>query len=189
MGLDCIENISPLTCSEDELTMRETFHTDLGRVYQADCLEFLGSIRSRSVHTLFADPPFNLNKEYGRRGSDDRSESDYIEWSRKWLSECVRILTPGGALFVYNLPKWLIQYGFFLQQLPEMTFKHWIAIDKAHSLPIPDRLSPSHYGMLYFIKGRKPRVFNRDDVRTPVRQCRHCGGDVKDYGGHRKYLN
>jgi site-specific DNA-methyltransferase (adenine-specific) len=19
--------------------------------------------------------------------------------------------------------------------------------------------------------------------------CRHCGGDVKDYGGHKKYLN
>lgn len=96
---------------------------------------------------------------------------------------------PGGALFVYNLPKWLIQYGFFLQQRPELMFKHWIAIDKAHSLPIPDRLSPSHYGMLYFIKGKKPRVFNRDDVRTPVRKCRHCDGDIKDYGGHRKYLN
>ncbi len=169
--------------------MREVFNTNLGRVYQADCLDFLGSLKSGSVHTLFADPPFNLGKEYGRRGSDDRSESDYIEWSRKWLSECVRILAPGGALFVYNLPKWLIQYGFFLQQLPELTFKHWIAIDKAHSLPIPDRLSPSHYGMLYFIKGRKPRVFNRDDVRTAVKKCRHCGGDVKDYGGHRKYLN
>jgi site-specific DNA-methyltransferase (adenine-specific) len=43
--------------------------------------------------------------------------------------------------------------------------------------------------MLYFIKGSKPRVFNRDDVRTPIRKCRHCDGDVKDYGGHRKFLN
>jgi site-specific DNA-methyltransferase (adenine-specific) len=43
--------------------------------------------------------------------------------------------------------------------------------------------------VLYFIKGSKPRVFNRDDVRTPIRKCRHCDGDVKDYGGHRKYLN
>jgi site-specific DNA-methyltransferase (adenine-specific) len=189
LPLDCIENISPLPCSEGDSAMREVFHTDIGRVYQADCLDFLGSLKAGSVHTLFADPPFNLNKKYGRKGRDDRSEVDYIEWSCRWLAECVRVLAPGGALFVYNLPKWLIQYGFFLQQQPELTFKHWIAIDKAHSLPIADRLSPSHYGMLYFIKGSKPRVFNRDDVRTSIRKCRHCDGDVKDYGGHRKYLN
>jgi site-specific DNA-methyltransferase (adenine-specific) len=70
-----------------------------------------------------------------------------------------------------------------------MTFKHWVAIAKAHSLPIPNRLSPSHYRMLYYIKGQKPRVFDRDLVRTPVQRCRHRGKDVKDYGGHKKYLN
>jgi len=32
-------------------------------------------------------------------------------------------------------------------------------------------------------------VFDRDAVRIPIETCRHCGGDVKDYGGHRKYLN
>jgi site-specific DNA-methyltransferase (adenine-specific) len=43
--------------------------------------------------------------------------------------------------------------------------------------------------MLYYIKGDKPRVFDRDAVRIPVQACRHCGRDVKDYGGHKKYLN
>ena len=96
---------------------------------------------------------------------------------------------PGGALFAYNLPKWLIHYGAHLNSIDGMTFRHWVAIDKAHSLPIPHRLSPSHYGMLYYIKGAKPRVFDRDAVRYPVQKCRHCGKDIKDYGGHRKWLN
>jgi site-specific DNA-methyltransferase (adenine-specific) len=26
-------------------------------------------------------------------------------------------------------------------------------------------------------------------VRLPIPKCRHCDGDIKDYGGHRKYLN
>jgi site-specific DNA-methyltransferase (adenine-specific) len=43
--------------------------------------------------------------------------------------------------------------------------------------------------MLYYVKGHKPRVFNRDAVRIPIGLCRHCGMDVKDYGGHKKYLN
>lgn len=43
--------------------------------------------------------------------------------------------------------------GDYLNSLPGMTFKHWIAIAKPHSLPIPNRLSPSHYGMLQYKAG------------------------------------
>lgn len=169
--------------------MRKVYSTDLGRLYQADCLQLLRSIESGSIHTFFADPPFNLNKDYGSDIPDDLPVNMYLEWSRRWLTESVRVLAPGGSLFIYNLPKWLIEYGAFLNRSPGMTFKHWIAVDKAHSLPIPNRLSPSHYGLLYFIKGTKPRVFERDRVRTPIQKCRHCGKDVKDYGGHKKFLN
>ena len=169
--------------------VRLAYKTSLGQLYEADCIDFLRAIPSESMDTFFADPPFNLNKRYGKKGSDSLSEQEYLEWSQSWLQEAVRVLAPGGALFVYNLPKWLIHYGAFLNGKSDLTFKHWIAIDKAHSLPIPSRLSPSHYGMLYYIKGTKPRFFDRDAVRIPVAVCRHCKRDIKDYGGHKKYLN
>jgi len=142
-----------------------------------------------TVDTLFADPPFNLGKMYGRRGRDDRSDAEYMKWCKLWLQEACRVLAPGGALFVYNIPKWLVEIAAFLNSIEGLSFRHWIAIAKPHSLPIPQRLSPSHYGMLYYIKGKKPRVFSRDQVRLPIHSCRHCGGDIKDYGGHKKYLN
>ncbi len=169
--------------------MKQVFSTDLGKLYQADCLDLLGSVESGAVDMFFADPPFNLGKDYGKNGHDSRGEEEYLSWSRQWIAEAVRVLAPGGALFLYNLPKWLMAYGAYLSSLPALTFKHWIAIAKPTSLPIPKRLSPSHYGLLYYIKGAKPRVFDRDAVRVPVRTCRHCGGDIKDYGGHKKYLN
>jgi len=165
------------------------YSTGRGQLYQSDCFDLLGSLQTASIHTVFADPPFNLNKDYGRNGGDDLPVAKYLAWSKLWIEHSVRVLVTGGALFLYNLPKWLIEYGAYLNEFPEMTFKHWIAIDKAHSLPIPNRLSPSHYGMLYYIKGEKPRVFQRDRVRTPIQACRHCGRDVKDYGGHKKFLN
>jgi site-specific DNA-methyltransferase (adenine-specific) len=169
--------------------MRQVYATGLGELYHADCLELLGSLKAASVDTFFADPPFNLRKDYGINGRDDRPDKEYLEWSREWIREAVRVLAPGGALFIYNLPRWLIEFGAFLNSVQVMKFKHWIAIYKAHSLPIPNRLSPGHYGMLYYIKGARPRVFDRDAVRIPVQTCRHCGGDIKDYGGHKKYLN
>jgi site-specific DNA-methyltransferase (adenine-specific) len=39
---------------------------------------------------------------------------------------------------------------------------------------------------LYYSKG-KPNTFRR--IRTPIAICRHCGKEVKDYGGHRHAMN
>jgi site-specific DNA-methyltransferase (adenine-specific) len=39
---------------------------------------------------------------------------------------------------------------------------------------------------LYLTKGR-PAVFRR--IRTPFETCRHCGGEIRDYGGHRHAMN
>ena len=164
--------------------LEPVFQTNRGRLYQCDCLEFLPTIPSESVDLVFADPPFNLRKNYGQLVDDDLQEEKYLQWSYQWLGELCRILKPGGSLFVYNLPKWNIHFGPFLAQ--SLTFRHWIAINIKTTLPIPGRLYPSHYSLLYFTKG-KPRVFNRP--RVPIPACRHCGGDIKDYGGHRKWLN
>jgi site-specific DNA-methyltransferase (adenine-specific) len=64
--------------------------------------------------------------------------------------------------------------------------RHWIAIEISACLPIPGRLHPSHYSLLYYSKG-KPKTFRR--IRTPIQTCRRCGGEVKDYGGHRDAMN
>ena len=104
--------------------------TELGKLYQSDCMSLLAALPDESVHTFFADPPFNLGKYYGRSGSDAVPEAVYLKWSKLWLREAVRVLAPGGALFVHNLPRWLLPIGCYLNSLTALTFKHWIAIDK-----------------------------------------------------------
>lgn len=165
-------------------SLTPVFSTVLGRLYQADCLDLLPTIASESIDTIFADPPFNLGKQYGHKVNDSRAEDEYLAWCYAWLDECIRVLAPGGSLFLYNLPKWNVPLGAYLHQ--HLTFRHWIAVDIKFGLPIPGRLYPSHYSLLYYSKG-KPKTFTRPRVPIPV--CRHCGGDIKDYGGHRNKLN
>lgn len=158
--------------------------TTHGLVFQADCLDLLAAIRSESVDSIFADPPFNLKKEYRNGFKDTWTDEEYLQWSFKWIDECVRTLVPGGALFIYVLPRWAYHFAAHLDG--SMEFRHWIALSMKGTFPRGQKLYPAHYALLYFTKG-KPRTFNR--VRVPVPTCRHCGGDLKDYGGHRKYLN
>jgi len=158
--------------------------TSRGILFNNDCMEIFGKLKDNSVHCIFADPPFNLGKEYKNNLSDSLEESEYLSWTNRWLDESIRVLVDGGSLFIYNIPKWLIQIGGYLSD--KMNFRHWIAMTMKNTYPRGKSLYPAHYGLLYFTKG-EPRVFNK--VRTPIPVCRHCGKDIKDYGGHRKKLN
>ncbi|MDB9496074.1 site-specific DNA-methyltransferase [Spirulina major CS-329] len=162
------------------------FTTSKGLLFEDDCLNILYKMNSSCVDMIFADPPFNLGKSYGSKVDDERSKTEYLSWMYSWISECVRILKDGGSIFIYNLPKWNIFAGYHLDQL-DMNFRHWIAIDIKMSMPIQGRLYPSHYSLLYYSKGQRPKTFKK--IRTPIQVCRHCGGEIKDYGGHRKSMN
>ncbi|HEY2478002.1 MAG TPA: site-specific DNA-methyltransferase [Solirubrobacterales bacterium] len=159
--------------------------TPNGALFNEDCVEFLSRVRDESVDTVFADPPFNLGKVYGQKVDDRITEDEYLEWGERWLDQCIRVLKPGGSLFVYNLPRWNMCFGAHLMK-SELEFRHWISISMKAGLPIARKLYPAHYSLLYFSKG-KPRTFNR--IRTPIELCRHCGGEIKDYGGHRGAMN
>ncbi|MFQ5881900.1 MAG: DNA-methyltransferase [Candidatus Methylomirabilales bacterium] len=176
------EELSPY---KDREWIPPIFKTRRGLLYNCDCLELLRAIQGDSIDCVFADPPFNLGKDYGNGKAIDRLEKKvYLDWSYTWLEECCRVLKPGGAIFVYILPQWAYHFATFLDQF--LAFRHWIAISMKGTFPRGRKLYPAHYALLYFTKGL-PRTFNR--VRLPIPRCRHCGKDIKDYGGHRKYLN
>lgn len=161
------------------------FKTTLGELYKGDCLTVLKSLESDSIDLVFADPPFNLSKIYPSNMDDNLPEHDYILWTEEWLNECIRVLKPGGSLFVWNLPKWSTYTANHLNKY--LTFKHWIAVDIKYSLPVKGRLYPSHYGLLYYVKGDKPNVFQPD--RLQMNTCPHCFKETKDYGGYKAKMN
>lgn len=159
--------------------------TPLGQAFQGDCVQFLKGVESDSVDLAFADPPFNLGKEYSSGIDDNVTSEEYIAWCKLWLDETIRTLKPGGSLFLWNIPKWNLPLGAYVGE--KLTFRHWIAVDIKYTLPIQGRLYPSHYSLLYFVKGKKPAIFHPDRIPTPC--CRHCGGELRDYGGYKDKMN
>ncbi len=165
--------------------VRPHFTTELGVLYAGDCMDVLPAMRDAIADTVFADPPFNVGKEYGDQTNDNQPAKQYLAWCRAWLDQCIRLLKPGGAFFLYNLPKWNVLLGAYLSECG-LDFRHWIAVEMKSCLPIPGRLYPSHYSLLYYTKG-KPKTFRK--IRTPIELCRHCGKEIRDYGGHRDAMN
>ena len=165
--------------------MLPILETGLGQLYQVDCLKLLKDLKPETVDLAFADPPFNLGKKYSSKIDDTRADHEYLDWCKGWLDGMTRVLKPGASLFLWNLPKWNLALGMSLEK--RLTFRHWISVDIKYSLPIPGRLYPSHYSLLYFVKGKRPAIFHPD--RLPVPCCRHCGGELRDYGGYKDKMN
>ncbi len=161
------------------------FETDLGKLYRGDCYSLLQAMESDSIDLIFADPPFNLAKLYPSEIDDNLKEEKYLNWCQEWIRECTRVLKPGGAFFIWNLPKWNASLTEFLGSM--LTFRNWIGVDIKFSLPIQNRLYPSHYSLLYYIKGEKPKAFHPDRLAMEV--CPKCLGDLKDYGGYKNKMN
>ncbi len=164
---------------------KEVYQTPNGRLFQGDCLSLLKQTDDEVFDLIFADPPFNLNKIYRSEMDDNLSTLEYIQWTESWLEECIRTLKKGGSLFLWNIPKWNTYFSEYLNQ--RLLFRNWIATDIKFSLPIQGRLYPSHYSLLYYVKGEKPNTFHPD--RLAMETCPKCYGDMKDYGGYKDKMN
>ena len=176
---------SALRAVRSSFDSRNRYHLVSGEIVCADALELLRILPDECADVVFLDPPFNLGKSYGRNGSkgDRLSDSAYLAYMLRVLIRSVAVLKPGGALYVYHLPKWSIKLAGVLADLLE--FRHWIAISMKNGFARGNRLYPAHYSLLYFTKG-EPRVFRRPKI-APL-ECPECHAYVRDYGGYERFI-
>lgn len=153
------------------------------KILQGDCLELFKLIPDNSVDMTFADPPFNLKKEY-RSYKDSLKIKEYLDWCKKWIVEMVRVTKPTGSIFIHNIPKWLTYYANYLNEFAH--FKHWISWD-APTAPMGKSLQPANYGILFY--GKKEKGTKINELRYPHKRDRKQTYLLKDYGGKKDLLH
>lgn len=61
---------------KDGASIEPVYTSALGALFAGDCMDVLSQIRSGVVDMVFADPPFNLGKEYGENCNDLRPDEN-----------------------------------------------------------------------------------------------------------------
>ena len=70
----------------------------MDEIVLGDCLDLFAKVPDDSVRTIHTSPPYNIGRDY--EGYKDRlDEEEYLGFIGQVLSECMRVLVPGGALF------------------------------------------------------------------------------------------
>jgi len=155
----------------------------INKIIQGDCLDLFKDIPDNSIDMTFADPPFNLKKQYNSY-KDSLEFQAYLDWCKIWIYEMVRITKPTGSIFLHNIPKWLTYFANMLNKIAD--FKHWISWE-APTAPMGKTLQPAHYGILFYAKNIKKLKFY--EVRHPHKRDRRTGYLLKDYGGKKDSLH
>ncbi|MGI8787578.1 MAG: DNA methyltransferase [Pyrinomonadaceae bacterium] len=83
-----------LSYSDDDLT------DFLNRIICGDAFEILEKLPETSFDLLFADPPYNLTKNFGGNSFRQTSVEDYEVWLDSWLSKTIRLLKPTASIYV-----------------------------------------------------------------------------------------
>lgn len=135
-----------------------------------DALDLFKEIRSESVDLIIADPPYNLNKNYGNN-SDNLSFEGYINFTRNWISEAVRVLKPTGTIYIFMGFRFISYLYQILEKENHMNFVNWICWHYTQGVGKKRGFSPRHDDILMFSKSKK-FIFNLDNVRVPQKYYR-----------------
>lgn len=77
----------------------EEIHNHNSMAVLGDSLNVLRQLKSGSVNLIFADAPYNIGKNFGNNTDHWDSVSDYIEWCKEWIDECLRVLKDDGTMY------------------------------------------------------------------------------------------
>ena len=130
-------------------------------IYNEDCLVTMSKMEDNSVDLIVTSPPYNkgywssnrnMKNGFGTKsrrieydGYDDcMLPSDYDDWQRKIITECLRVLKPTGSLF-YNhqpiqknhqeiFPKYI--FDFPVKQTIIWNRKNTPKLDKSYFFPV-----------------------------------------------------
>ena len=77
------------------------YHNDEHKIIHGDVLKGLSELPSESIDLIFADPPYNIGKDFDGL-VENWKEEEFLEWCYTWLDECYRVLKPSGTFYLMN---------------------------------------------------------------------------------------
>jgi site-specific DNA-methyltransferase (adenine-specific) len=70
------------------------------RIMCGDAFQILKKLPADSFDLLFADPPYNLTKNFGENSFKQTSLDEYEAWLEAWLADCARLLKQTASVYI-----------------------------------------------------------------------------------------
>lgn len=134
-------------------------------IINQDCIEGMKEIESNSIDAIIADPPYNLNKNFGKW--DERKNKEiWLPWSKQWLDEANRVLKDGGNIFVYGIHHHICWLQCYMYEIG-LTYRRQIIWHYENGFSGYKNTLAAHYEpLLWFSKGDG---YTYNEIREPYK--------------------
>jgi site-specific DNA-methyltransferase (adenine-specific) len=96
--------------------MTRVFERDGHTVFWGDALEVLShEIEDGSIDLIFADPPYNIGKDFNGRKDKWRSDNEYLQWCYEWLDLCLKKIKGTGSLYLMAATQSMPYFDIYLR--------------------------------------------------------------------------
>jgi len=134
-------------------------------IYNSDCIEGMKSIDSDSIDLIIADPPYNLDKNFGA-WNEKKNKNIWLPWSKEWLDQCNRVLKNGGNIFVYGIHHHLCWLQCYMYEIG-LSYRRQIIWHYENGFSGYKNTLAAHYEpLLWFSKGDE---YTYNEIREPYK--------------------
>jgi DNA modification methylase len=149
-----------------------------------DCIAGMRELDDGAIDLAFADPPFNIGYDYDVY-KDKRKADEYLDWSRSWTREVVRVLKADGTFWLAIGDEYAAELKVMLTREHGLTCRSWVVWYYTFGVNCKYKFSRSHAHLFHFVKDRKKFTFNAKDpaIRIPsARQLVYGDGRADESG-------
>jgi site-specific DNA-methyltransferase (adenine-specific) len=122
-----------------------------------------GEISDASIDLIFADPPYNIGKDFNGRKDKWASDEEYREWCYRWLDLCVRKLKPTGSLYLMAATQNMPHFDIYLNKKLHILSRIIWFYDSS-GVQAKKYFGSLYEPILFCVKDKKQYTFNADDI-------------------------
>lgn len=142
----------------------QKFGTELHKVILGDALQALKTeIADNSIDLIFADPPYNIGKNFNGHKDKWDSDENYLEWCYEWLLLCIQKLKPNGSFYVMSSTQFMPYFDLFLRnKLTILSRLVWYY--DSSGVQAKKYYGSMYEPILFCVKDPNNYIFNADDI-------------------------
>ncbi|MFT3786649.1 MAG: adenine-specific DNA-methyltransferase [Tepidisphaeraceae bacterium] len=138
-------------------------------MYWGDALDVLAdTIPDESIDLVFADPPYNIGKQFGEFHDRWPNDENYAQWCYTWLDLCLRKLKRTGSLYVMTSTQAMPFLDLHLRKNATILSRIVWHYDSS-GVQAKSYFGSMYEPILFCVRDARNYTFNSDEVRVEAR--------------------
>ena len=137
-------------------------------IYACDIFDGLGYVEDGSVHLIFADPPYNIGKDFGPIKDSWADSNEYISWCKEWIDAAMVKLCSSGSFYLMAGTQFMPYFDIYLQKLYYILSRIVWYYDSS-GVQAKNYFGSLYEPILHVVKDKMNYTFNSKDIEVEAK--------------------